>query len=116
MALSAGQIVLVNDGGESPRPVIVVSAEPYNRGGYLIAIPITSQHVEARRHMPSCVFFAKGEFGLSKDCVAQADGLALIETLCLTGEAIGDLAEDATKYRDVIRAIGHVLGAECEPT
>ena len=56
-----------------------------------------------------------GEFGLPKACVAQAEKLTTLNMTELeVHEApMGQL--DDQRLRDLIRAIGHVLDAECEP-
>lgn len=114
MPIRPGEIYLAPIGGKD-RPVVVVSREELNRGDYAHIVPFTTQHLDERRDSPSCVFFRAGEFGLDKDCVAQADSLALFYIVELQTDSgpIGALDDEA--MRDVIRAIGYVFGAECEP-
>lgn len=97
------------------RPVVIVSRTELNRGRYVVAVPFTSQRFEQRSQLPNCVAFRSGEFGLSKDCVAQADAIAQVGTdeLDLAAGPIGVL--DIEARRDLLKAIGYVLGADLEP-
>jgi mRNA-degrading endonuclease toxin of MazEF toxin-antitoxin module len=97
------------------RPVIVVSREALNRGSYVVAVLCTTARVEQRAKLPNCVPFVAGEFGLPKDCVAQCETVTFLERSDLdeSGGMIGRL--DAARLRAVVRAIGNVIQAECEP-
>jgi mRNA-degrading endonuclease toxin of MazEF toxin-antitoxin module len=97
------------------RPVLVVSREALNRGRYVTVVAFTTARLVQRRSLPSCVFFRGGEFGLAADCVAQCDTISSIhmEQLDLMHGAIGRL--DDLALRNIVGAIGHVIGAECEP-
>jgi mRNA-degrading endonuclease toxin of MazEF toxin-antitoxin module len=97
------------------RPVVVMGREQLNRGSTVLVSPLTSMHVELRSRLPNCVPFSAGEFGLTKDCVAQLEFMSLIplEKLELQDGPIGELDDD--RMRQMIRAIGYVLDAECEP-
>jgi len=100
---------------ERPRPVVIVSRECLNRGDYVTIVPITSAKVELRRDLPSCVAFRAGEYGLRKNCVAQGENITTIQKSQLdlrTGRA-GKL--DGATVRDLIRAVGYVIRADCEP-
>jgi len=99
-----------------PRPVIVVSREEFNRGEYLSVVPVTSAHFARRSKLPTCVAIHSGQFGLIKNCVAQAEQLTLLlkSDVDLERGPIGVL--DGEANRKLIRAIGHVIAAECEPT
>ena len=95
--------------------VIVVSAEKFNRGGYVTIVLLTSQRYEQRRTLRNCVPFQSGELGLKEDCVAQCENIFSIPTSeLMAGMGPIDIL-DGEKRRDVIRAIGYVIGAECEP-
>jgi mRNA-degrading endonuclease toxin of MazEF toxin-antitoxin module len=97
------------------RPAIVVSREELNRGNWVVAVLVTSTHFATRSRQPHCVAFAAGEYGLAKDCVAQAETITYlaVSDLDLDSGAIGVL--DEVRMRDLIRAIGHLLAADCEP-
>ena len=97
------------------RPWIVVSADRFNRGGYLTVVPITSKRFEDRKDLPNCVPLRAGEYGLSRDSVVQAEGVSLIERSDLE-LGVGPIDQlDPNKMREVIKAIGYVLDADCEP-
>ena len=76
---------------------------------------ITSAHFATRSVLPRCVPFRAGEFGLTKDCVAQAETITYLETsdLDLDVGTMGVL--DELRMRDLIRAVGNTLGSDCEP-
>lgn len=96
------------------RPVLIVSRETLNRGGYAVAVPLTSSHFERRSRLPNCVPLRAGQFGLSSDCNVQCEAILSVEKSQIDQSAgfIGHV--DAETLRDVIRAIGHVIEAECE--
>jgi mRNA-degrading endonuclease toxin of MazEF toxin-antitoxin module len=98
-----------------PHPVVVVSREELNRGDYVVAVVFTSARFAVRSQLPNCVPFRAGEFGLTKDCVAQGETIANIPTdqLDLAGGPIGTL--DDARMRDLVRAIGNVISSDCEP-
>lgn len=115
MAIRPGQVYLADIGGSDARPIVIVSTEPHNRGRYVIAVPFTSAQFENRSKQRSCVPFAAGDFGLTKDCVAQADALSLLDISAVRIDIgpIGTLDDNA--MRNIVRAIGHVIGSDCEP-
>ncbi len=96
-------------------PFIVVGRPELYRGKYLLVVPVTSQKVELRAKLPNCVHLRKGQFGFTKDCVAQAEALTLIERdeLDLAQGPSGRI--DAACFRDLIKAIAYALEADCEP-
>jgi len=98
-----------------PRPCIVVSREELNRGDYIVGVLLTTQRVQERRSLPNCVPFQTGEFGLTKDCVAQAESITMIakDNLDLARGRSGALTDE--RFRDLVRAIGHVISSDCEP-
>lgn len=112
--IQPGEIYLADHQTATPHPVIVVSREELNRGRYIVAVMITSASFAIRSRPANCVAFRAGEFGLTKDCVAQGETIAPYELtdLDLT-QVIGRL--DDARLRDVIRSIGHVLDSDCEP-
>lgn len=96
------------------RPVLIVSREPLNRGGYAVAVPLISSNFERRSKLPNCYPFHAGEFGLTRDCVAQCEAILSIERSQIDTARgyIGEIDED--RMRGVIKAIGYVLESECE--
>jgi len=97
------------------RPILIVSRESLNRGGYAVAVPLTSTHFERRRRLPTAVPFAAGQFGLLKDCVAQCEAVLTVEQSRIdTARGVVGVLDDQT-MRDIVRAIGYVIESECEP-
>jgi mRNA-degrading endonuclease toxin of MazEF toxin-antitoxin module len=112
--IQAGEIDMADtDAGR--RPAIVVSREELNRGHWIVAVLVTSTHFATRSKRPHCVAFAAGEYGLTKDCVAQAETITYlaVSDLDLDSGAIGVL--DELRMRELIKAIGHMLASDCEP-
>ncbi len=112
----AGQVYWALLNGEVDRhPVVVVSKEEFNRGDYLVVVPVTSKKFELRSKLPNCVPFRAGESCFNADCCAQAENITLLESVCVEIEngPLGLLREN--EMRDLIRAIGYVIDAECEP-
>ena len=109
-----GEIYLADtDAGK--RPAVIVSREELNRGRWVVAVLITSAHFAVRSTLPHCVPFRAGEFGLTKDCVAQAETITYlaISDLDIDAGVLGVL--DATRMRDMIRSVGNIMGSDCEP-
>jgi mRNA-degrading endonuclease toxin of MazEF toxin-antitoxin module len=113
--IAPGEIYIVDleEGGR--RPVLVVSRGELNRGRTTVGVLITSSRFAVRAKLPNCVPFHAGQFGLTRDCVAQCENLVTIDVarFDLTNGPVGKLNDQA--IRDVIRAIGHVIEADCEP-
>jgi len=111
MPLRPGEVYRLTEGD---RPAIVVSREALNRGDYVVVVPVTTKRLDARRNLPNCVYFRGGQFGFDKECVAQAEAITLVDkaVLDLGAGPAGRLSEEV--MRDLIRAIGNVVGAECE--
>jgi mRNA-degrading endonuclease toxin of MazEF toxin-antitoxin module len=101
------------DGGR--RPVIIISRATLNRGDYVLAVPCTTAHLDVRRRLPNCIAIERGEFGIPRACVAQAEALTMLHRTMLVAESgtIGTL--DAQRLRSLIRAVGYVIDAECGP-
>ena len=99
-----------------PHPVVVVSREALNRGRYVLVVACTSARFAVRSVLPNCVPFRAGQFGFTVDCVAQCDNILSMEKVQLdtVDGPIGILDEMA--LRDVIKAIGHVIESDCEPS
>jgi mRNA-degrading endonuclease toxin of MazEF toxin-antitoxin module len=115
MSIRPGEIYLADAGNDLHRRVLIVSREDLNQGRYVVAIPFTSTNFEKRSKLPNCVPFKAGQFGLIKDCVAQAEAITFIESAALDHETgpIGLL--DDENMRAVIKAVGHMLCSDCEP-
>jgi mRNA-degrading endonuclease toxin of MazEF toxin-antitoxin module len=96
------------------RPAIVISREQLNRGNTVIVVMCTTANLVIRSAIPNCVPFAAGEYGFTKDCVAQAETVQMIEKQYIDPGPIGILTDE--KLREVIRAVGYVMDADCEPT
>jgi mRNA-degrading endonuclease toxin of MazEF toxin-antitoxin module len=111
--MKPGEIYFADLYEAGSRPILIVSRPSLNRGGYVVAIPITSSHFERRRQLPNCVAFRAGQFGLSRDCVAQCEAILSVEQSQINPAPIGVL--DEVSLRDVIRAIGYVIESDCEP-
>ena len=107
-----GEVYYADLGGAGRRPVVVVSREPLNRGGYVVVVAFTTARLDRRRELANCAFFRAGEFGLSADCVAQAETIAGIPSGRLDPTPVGVL--DTSALRHVIASIGNVINADCE--
>jgi mRNA-degrading endonuclease toxin of MazEF toxin-antitoxin module len=70
-----GEIYLADFEEMEPHPIVVVSREELNRGNWVAAVLTTSKRFEERSKQPHCVPFRAGEFGLTRDCVAQGESL-----------------------------------------
>jgi len=110
-----GEIYLADFAEAGRHPVIVVSREPLNRGKYLLVVVCTSSRFETRQKLPNCVPFAAGQFGFTKQCVAQCENILSIELaqIDLDHSPVGSL--DGAAMRQVVRAIGSVIDSDCEP-
>ena len=113
MTPSPGQVYWASVEGRPRRPWGVASRETLNRGAYVLAVPCTTARLDSRRSLPSCVPLAAGEGGVTKDCVIQAESCSGVLREELEGAALGRLSPD--RWRDMVRALGYVFGATCEP-
>ena len=115
MALHPGNIYRAFEHEGKRRAFIILSAEQFNRGKYVIAVPVTSVKFDERKDLRNCVPFRAGQFGFDQDCVAQAEQVTtiLIDELDID-EGFQDIVDDEA-MRDIIRAVGYVMDAECEP-
>jgi mRNA-degrading endonuclease toxin of MazEF toxin-antitoxin module len=95
-------------------PVIVLSREDLNRGGQAVVVLCTSARCSVRRTLPNCVPFQAGQFGFTKDCVAQCEQVLTIDRqeIALSGP-VGQ--PDDMTLRGLIKAVGYVMDADCEP-
>ena len=96
------------------RPFVVVSRECLNRGQYIVAVPVTSANLDVRWSLPNVVPFRTGDFGLTKNCVAQCEAITIVERDLLDPQPFARLSDEV--WRQVVRAIGNVICADCEPT
>jgi mRNA-degrading endonuclease toxin of MazEF toxin-antitoxin module len=112
--MKPGEIYLA-DTAAGKRPAVIVSREELNRGHWVVAVLITSTNFAVRSTLPHCVPFRAGEFGFVKDCVAQAETITYLAVadLDLDSGVIGVL--DEVRMRDLIRAVGDMMGSDCEP-
>lgn len=112
--IQPGEIYLADFEEGGRHPVIVVSRESLNRGRYALCVVCTSARYVQRRNLPNCVPFQAGQFGFTKDCVAQCENLLLLHhtQLDLASGPLGVL--DIAYLHMVIKAIGYVLDADCE--
>jgi mRNA-degrading endonuclease toxin of MazEF toxin-antitoxin module len=110
-----GEIYAADFDVMEPHRVIVISREELNRGDYVLVVFCTSRKFALRSRLKNCVAFKAGQFGFSKDSVAQCENLLSIEKtrLDLDRGPVGVLDELSTG--DVIKAIGHVIESDCEP-
>lgn len=93
--------------------VVVVSREELNRGDKVLVALITSKRFAVRSTLPNCVPLRAGDFGMTADCVVQCENVfpALIADL----DAAPDAALDEATLREVVKSVGYVMEADCEP-
>ena len=108
-----GEIYMIDFVAAFRRPGVVVSHDRFNNGHSVLVVPITSAGVERRSRYSNCVPLPAGRHGLRLDSVATAENTTLVETGVLIGPPIGRLPAEVV--REVVKAIGVVLDADCEP-
>ena len=113
LLIEAGEIYWI-DLIDGRRPAIVVSRELLNRGEYVIVVLCTSAQFDVRRKLSNCVPFSAGEFGFPKDCVAQCEAITFVRINRIDFDGHIGIVDD-TKFRELIKAIGFVIGSDCEP-
>lgn len=111
--MNPGEVYMADLGEAAPHPVIIVSREELNRGDRVVAVLCTSQKLAVRSALPHCVPFQAGQFGFTKDCVAQCENIFLVAKDNLESAPLGVLSDIA--LRDVVKAIGNVIDSDCEP-
>jgi mRNA-degrading endonuclease toxin of MazEF toxin-antitoxin module len=111
---SPGEIYLAEHPAGQKHPFLIVSRDELNRGKRVIGVNITSVDVERRSAYPNCIPIAAGKFGLSKDSVIQCENVVALNRVRLEATPIGKV--DRETVRDVIKALGYVFDADCEPT
>jgi mRNA-degrading endonuclease toxin of MazEF toxin-antitoxin module len=114
--INPGEIYMAQLPGVPAHPVVVVSREELNRGNTVVAAIITSAKFAVRSKLANCVPLRAGQFGMTKDCVVQGETVFSAEVADLDTAAgpVGTL--DDVTFREVIRAVGYVMDADCEPT
>jgi len=112
--MKAGELYYADLYEAGERPVVVVSRELLNRGGYAVVVPLTSAHFDRRSRLPNCVPLKAGRFGLTRDCVAQCEAMLTVERSQFRSSVpIGQL--DAETMHQIVRAICYVIESDCEP-
>ena len=112
---SPGEIYWADLEPSGPRPVIIVSRGDLNRGAYVVEIACTSARFSERSKLRNCVPFFAGQFGFTVNTVAQCKNIFPIKIaqIRLTLGPIGILDDEC--MREVVKAIGYVIGCDCEP-
>jgi mRNA-degrading endonuclease toxin of MazEF toxin-antitoxin module len=110
-----GEIYLADFPEAGQHPVIVISREALNRGHYVLVVLCTSSRFDLRRTLPNCVPFQAGQFGFTKDCVAQCENILSLDVrqIDMDSGPIGSLDDESV--RAVVQAIGYVIESDCEP-
>jgi len=67
---------------------IGLNREELNRGNWIVAFLVMSTRFSLRCSLRHCVPFQAGEFGLDKDCVAQAEMIVAVEPADDTGAVV----------------------------
>ena len=94
---------------------IVVSRASLNDGKYVTVVPMTSRKFDGRSKLQNCVAFKAGEACFKTNCVAQAENISVVD-IDLLDFNYGPVAYiKDNRMREIIRAIGYVIEAECEP-
>jgi len=115
--MEPGEVYLADFPEAGPHPVIVVSREELNRGHYALVVVCTSARFAVRSQLASCVPFHAGQFGFTADCVAQCENILSIDKRQLDRAGSGRTGVlDEMAWREVVKAIGYVVGSDCEPT
>lgn len=97
------------------RPVIIISRRSLNQGDRVVVVPLTSSRLEERRKLRNCVSLNPHKHGVPKECVAQTDAIAVIHVQDLIFDEGPIATLDGETMRELIRAVGYVIEAECEP-
>ncbi|MCI0343420.1 MAG: type II toxin-antitoxin system PemK/MazF family toxin [Planctomycetales bacterium] len=113
MPASPGEVFWATVEGRPKRPWVVISRESLNRGAYVLALSCTTARMAERRELPNCVTLSRGDGGVTKDCVVQAELCTCVLREELEAEPLGRLPE--ARWREPVRALGYDFGASCEP-
>jgi mRNA-degrading endonuclease toxin of MazEF toxin-antitoxin module len=113
MTPTPGEIYLAYQ--DKRRPVVVISREELNRGDYLVVIPLTTAKWETRQWLPNCVLLEANKHRLPKTCIAQTEMISFVPKadLGLLDGPVTTLDDDT--MRNLVRAVGYVMVADCEP-
>lgn len=111
MSFLPGEIYWMRQ-GDDERPCVIVSRQELNQGDWLTIVPFTTARLEERSHHGNCVAFRRGQFGLEKDCVAQAEQITAIKKYRISSDRIGQL--DTVTFRELVKAVAYVLDVELE--
>ena len=108
-----GDIYRVISGDEADHFVIIVSHEKFNRGSYVVAVPVTSKRVEQRWTLSNCVSFASGDYCFNTKCVARCERISLLtkQDVDMTRGPLAQLERDDVAR--IVAAIGEVIHATC---
>lgn len=112
--LQQGEIYWANFPDAGMHPVIIISRTELNQGNYVLVIVCTSARFEIRRNLPNCVPFQAGQYGLTRDCVAQCENILSVEQTQLNFESGPISVLDEVRLHTLIKAIGYVIDADCE--
>ncbi len=115
-SLEPGDVVQFVETASDDRFFIVVSQEQFNRGNYFVGVPITSQRFDKRRDLPNCVPFRKGEYGFSKDCVAQVEATSIVAKKYLRLERPVAHVESPAKLQRIYDALCYVMTGRLPPS
>ena len=109
-----GDVFTIPDTAKNERRVVVVSEELFNRGESLVVVPFTSKRFQYRSGLSSCVVFERSDGPFTKPCVAQCEQVSRITKDKLTSlSSLGRIKPEKT--RELVKALGVVIGADCEP-
>lgn len=115
IVICPGEIYLFFEGENKRRPAVVVSREELNRGDYLLMVPLTTTHLETRRGLQNSVYLKRNRHGINKNAIVQAEAITQISKDELSLEEGPICTLDGETFRSLIRAIGYVMSADCEP-
>ena len=114
--IEQGEIYMADLDVAGKHRVIIVSREQLNRGNYVLGVVCTSARFAVRKTLANCVPFHAGEFGFTTECVAQCENMLSVHKsqIDLATGPLGKL--DDLTIRSVVRAVGHVMESDCEPS
>ena len=114
MTITPGQVYWSVHRDKS-HPVVVVSRDSLNLGTRVVVVPLTTARLEERRSLKNCVYLDPRKHGVPKPCVAHTEAIASIPTDELTVDQGPITTINDETMRELVRAIGYMFGAECEP-
>lgn len=113
--IQPGEIYIADFDLGGRHPIIILSREELNRGRYVLAVVCTSARFAIRQTLPNCVPFRSGQFGFTSDCVAQCENVLSLDKAQIEFSSGPFGMLDEASLRDVVRAVGYVMNADCEP-